>query len=70
MILILDTVLPIVNRATTDGVIEKVPEGHGSYYVILRHTRMVWSMRHGGNRWVIVERSRGFWVMVQREKKR
>ena len=35
MILILDTVLPIVNRATTDGVIEKVPEGHGSYYVIL-----------------------------------
>ena len=52
------------------GVIQKALEAHGTYYVILRHTGTVWSMRHGGSKWVIIERSGGFWVMIQRKEKR
>ena len=48
------------------GVIQKVPEAHRRYYIILRHTRMVQSTRHNGSKWIIMERSGRFWVMVQR----
>ena len=31
---------------------------------------MVWSMRHGGSKWVIMECSGRFWMVVQRKEKR
>ena len=47
----------------------KVPEAHGRRYVILCHTRLVWNMSHDGSMWVIVERSRRFWVVVHGKEK-
>ena len=52
------------------GVIQKAPEAHGRYYVILRHTGTAQNIRHNGGGWVIVECSRWFWVMVQGKEER
>ena len=67
-ILILDTVQPIVNssqRMKSYRKSRKLMEGTTSFYVILRHTRVVWSMSHNGGIWSSVECSGRFWMMVQ-----
>ena len=46
-----------------------VLEGHGMYYIILHHTRVVWSIRHGSSIWTVVEHFRWFWMVVQGKKK-
>ena len=47
----------------------KSQKGPVSFYVILRHPRVVWSIRDVRSTWTIVERSGLFWVGVQGEKK-
>ena len=47
----------------------KVIEGPTSFYVILRHPRVVWSIHEVRDIWTIMERSGVFWIMVQGEKK-
>ena len=44
-------------------------EGPTSFYVILCHPRVVWSIREVRGMWTIMEHSGMFWIMVQGEKK-
>ena len=44
-------------QSPNKDVIENGPEAHRRYYVTLHHTRMVWSRRHRGSMWVIIEHS-------------
>ena len=51
------------------GVIWNILEAHRRSYVILCHTRMVWSIHHVRGMWTTVERSRTFWMVVQGKEK-
>ena len=67
-ILILDTVQPIVNKSQcyeSYGKSWKLAEGTTSLYVILRHTRVVWSMSRNERVWSSVECSGRLWMMIQ-----
>ena len=48
----------------------KPMESPTSFYIILRHSRVVWSMHDVRDMWASVECSRRFWVVVQGEKER
>ena len=47
------------------GTCWKLTEGPTSFYVILCHTRVVWSICHARGAWTTIEHSRMFWMMVQ-----